>query len=56
MRIILLFLIVFLIAGCGSPAKPAAQKVPDKIIATVNGEPIYNKDVKLALALRIKEN
>lgn len=36
--------------------KPAAEKPADKIIATVNGEPIYNKYLKLALALRLKNN
>ena len=36
--------------------KPAAEKPADKIIATVNGEPIYNKDLKLALALRLENN
>jgi len=44
------------LAGCGGPAKPVTQKAPDKIFATVNGEPIYNKDIKLALALRLKDN
>lgn len=58
MRIIAtILLIVFFSAGCGKPAEKAvAYKASDKILATVNGEPIYNKDIKLALALRIKEN
>lgn len=36
--------------------KPAVEKPADKIIATVNGEPVYNKDLKLALALRLKND
>jgi len=55
MRLVSLILIGFLLAGCGK-AKPIAEKPADKIIATVNGEPIYNKDLKLALALRLKNN
>ncbi|MDD5073495.1 MAG: hypothetical protein PHW51_06925, partial [Candidatus Omnitrophica bacterium] len=43
--------------GCGRPAeKPAAVQPVEKVIATVNGEPITNKDLKMALALRISEN
>jgi PBP1b-binding outer membrane lipoprotein LpoB len=56
MRIISLLLVAFLLAGCGKATKPAAERPADKIIATVNGEPIYNKDVKEALALRLKNN
>lgn len=56
MRIIPLLLIVFLLAGCGKATKPAAEKPVDKIIATVNGEPIYNRDLKAALALRLKND
>ncbi len=58
MRIIpVILLVIFFAAGCGRPAeKPVVQKSPDKILATVNGEPIYNKDVKLALALRLQNN
>lgn len=55
MRIASIALIIFLLFGCGK-AKPVAIKPADKIIATVNGEPIYLKDFKLALALRIKED
>ena len=56
MRLLPVILIVFLLAGCGKAMKPVAKKPADKIIATVNGEPIYNKDVKEALALRLKNN
>lgn len=56
MRIIPLFLVMLLLLGCGKVTKPAAEKPADKIIATVNGEPIYNKDLKLALALRLKND
>ena len=53
----LIFAVLFIILGCGRPAeKPAAVQPVDKIIATVNGEPISNKDLKLALALRMAEN
>ncbi len=54
-RIASLLLVMFLLVGCGK-ARPVAEKPADKIIATVNGEPIYNKDLKLALALRLKNN
>ena len=56
MRLVSLILIGFLLAGCGKAMKPAAEKPADKIIATVNGEPIYNKDLKQALALRLKND
>ena len=56
MRITSLLLVMFLLAGCGKAMKPVAKKPADKIIATVNGEPIYNKDLKLSLALRLKNN
>ncbi len=55
MKILAVLLAVFLLAGCGK-AKPIAEKPADKIIATVNGEPVYNKDLKQALALRLKNN
>ena len=52
----LMFAALFIV-GCGRPAeKPVAVKPPDRILATVNGEPIYNRDLKLALALRLKNN
>ena len=52
-----LLLSIFLLIGCGRPAeKPAAVQPVNKVIATVNGEPISNKDLKMALALRIAEN
>lgn len=55
MRIIFLTLIVFLLIGCGK-AKPISQSSVDKIVATVNSEPIYIKEVKLALALKVKND
>ncbi|MDP3787022.1 MAG: hypothetical protein Q8R05_05720 [Candidatus Omnitrophota bacterium] len=55
MRITAIILIGLLLIGCGK-AKPVATKPADKIIATVNGEPIYNKDLKQALALRLKND
>jgi len=52
----LIFAALFIL-GCGTPAeKPAAPLVVDKIVATVNGEPITNKDLKLALALRMAKD
>lgn len=57
MRIILVLIFLVLISGCGRPAeKPVAVQPVEKVIATVNGEPITNKDLKMALALRISEN
>ncbi len=55
MRLLWVILMGFLLVGCGK-AKPVAEKAPDKIVAKVNGEPVYNKDVKEALALRLKNN
>lgn len=55
MRIISVILIVFLLLGCGK-GKPVSTKPADKVIATVNGEPIYLKDFKLALALRVRDD
>lgn len=55
MRIVPLILVIFLILGCGK-TKPVSTAPADKVIATVNGEPIYLKDFKLALALRIKDD
>lgn len=54
-RIAPIILIAFLALGC-EKAKSVSQQPPDKIIATVNGEPIYDKDIKLALALRLRDN
>lgn len=51
------FIIMLAIMGCGKPVEKPASAVPaGKIIATVNGEPISDKDLKLSLALRIKNN
>ena len=48
---------IFILLGCGGPGeKPAAVLTVDKIVATVNGERIYNKDLKLALALRMSKD
>ena len=55
MRFASITLIVFLLYGCGK-AKPVSSGPTDKIIATVNGEPIYAKELKLALALRVKDD
>jgi len=42
---------LFLLLGCGRPAeKPASAVSEGRVIATVNGEPILDKDLKLALA------
>ncbi len=54
-RITAIILIGLLLFGCGK-AKPVSTKPVDKIVATVNGEPIYNKDLKQALAIRLKNN
>lgn len=57
MRIIPLLLAVFLLVGCGKPAeKPASVPSERNVIAKVNGEPIYEKDIKLSIALRMKED
>jgi len=46
-----------MIIGCGRPAeKPASAVSGGKVIATVNGEPIFDKDLKLSLALRLKDD
>jgi len=46
-----------LITGCGRPAeKPASAVSEGRIIATVNGEPIFDKDLKLSLALKLKDD
>ena len=55
MRAAVAFILILILLGCGK-AKPTTEKPADKIIATVNGEPIYNKDLKLALALRLKND
>ena len=55
MRIVPIILIIFLLLGCGKE-KPVSTKPTDKVIATVNGEPIYLKDFKLAVALRLKDD
>lgn len=50
-------ILAFAIIGCGKPAEKPASAVPaGKIIATVNGEPIFEKDLKYSLALRIKND
>lgn len=52
-----ILLLALLAIGCGRPAeKPASAVSGGKVIATVNGEPIFDKDLKLALALRMKDN
>ena len=57
LRIIAVSLFTVLLIGCGKPAeKPSAARPPDRLIAKVNGEPIYNKDLKLSLALRLKDD
>ncbi|MFA5339609.1 MAG: hypothetical protein WC317_05655 [Candidatus Omnitrophota bacterium] len=57
MKTVTILLAIFLFAGCGRPAeKPAAVQPVEKVIATVNGEPITNKDLKMSLALRMSEN
>ncbi|HPN66805.1 MAG TPA: hypothetical protein PLV09_05235 [Candidatus Omnitrophota bacterium] len=48
---------MFLLLGCGRPAeKPASAVSEGRVIATVNGEPIFDKDLKLALALKMKND
>ncbi len=50
-------MLAFIVAGCGRPAeKPASAVSAGKVIATVNGEPIFDKDLKLALALKMKDD
>lgn len=46
----LLILGIFIFSGC------AKVKPSEKVVATVNGEPIYLKDFKRELALRVKQN
>jgi len=55
MRIVPIILVIFLLLGCGKE-KPVSTRPADKVIATVNGEPIYLKDFKLALALRVRDD
>ena len=50
-KFLTLFIIgVFILSGC------AKIKSSDKVIATVNGEPIYLKEFKRELALRVKQD
>lgn len=43
--------------GCGRPAEKPASAVPGgNVVATVNGEPVFDRDLKLALALRMKDD
>jgi len=41
---------IFILSGC------AKAKSPEKFVATVNGKPVYLKDFKRELALRVKQN
>ncbi|MDD5424306.1 MAG: hypothetical protein PHR74_03390 [Candidatus Omnitrophica bacterium] len=57
MHIALILILTFILTGCGRPAeKPASAVSGGKVIATVNGEPIFDKDLKLSLALRFKDD
>ncbi len=48
---------MFLLLGCGKPAeKPASPQAASRVIATVNGEPVFEKDLKLSLAIRLKDD
>ncbi len=50
-------MLALILTGCGRPAeKPASAVSEGTVIATVNGEPIFDKDLKLALALKIKDD
>jgi hypothetical protein len=45
------------LSGCSrSSEKLAVMKAPDIVLATVNGEPIYNKDLKISLAIQLKKD
>lgn len=46
---VLFILGIFIFSGC------AKEKPSEKVIATVNGEPVYSKDFKRELALRVKQ-
>ncbi len=56
--ITLSFVLVILFSGCGKPAEKqvSLQASPRVIIATVNGEPVFENDLKLSLALRLKDD
>jgi hypothetical protein len=57
MRYVFALVLAVLIAGCGKPAeKPASAVSGGRVIATVNGEPIFDKDLKLSIALKMKNN
>jgi len=51
--VLCLFVSTIFICGCGKSPKAADN---DKIIATINGEPLYVKDFKRALDLNIKRD
>ena len=57
MRHIFVLILALMITGCGRPAEKPASAVPaGNVVATVNGEPVFDKDLKLALALRMKDD
>jgi hypothetical protein len=55
--IALVSILAILFPGCGKPAaNPASAQPAPRVLATVNGEPISDKDLKLSLAIRLMDD